>query len=319
MDKKLNLYAPCANSWDKMEAAGQNRFCRQCNKEVVDFTSMTDEQVISYFKQHTNVCGRILPSQLGINLTEKKPNRSLPYLTKRVAALLLAFLTFKGVSAKTNKKKADTVQLSTGEKRAVEDSTKIIVSVNANHGIPISGAEIFFNNIRIGVTDSSGILRFSPVVIDLNKSYTIAVSHPDYDYTAQSYHSAMGSTSYHIILSSKAYQSFLMGAIHPDDLLPVDLSNLKYDYRKPGMTDEQKVLLGTLGTILRNRPDILLEISGCAKGTKNLSRLKEFQKKIKDFLIDKEGIQEDRFKITIADYLPGKDGIIEFSSFIGDY
>ncbi len=319
MDKTLNLYAPCANSWDKMEALGKNRFCLQCNKEVVDFTSMTDEQLISYFRQHTNVCGRILPSQLGIDLSEKRPNRSLPYLTKRVAAVLLAFLTFKGTSAKTSKKKPDTVQLSVEEKQAVQDTAKILVSVKAGQNLPISGAEIFFNNVRIGITDSSGILSFSPELKDLNKFYTISVSHPDYDNTAQSYHSAMGSTSYNITLSSKAYRSFIMGAIYPD-YLQLDLSNLKYDYRKKGMTDEHKAIIDTLGTILRNHPEISLEISGYAKDAKSLSKLKESQKKIKDLLIYKQGISDDRFKITIADYKPGKDGIIEFTSFMGgDY
>jgi hypothetical protein len=48
-----------------MDRGEQGRFCQQCQKTVVDFTGMTDAEVLEYFSAGSSVCGRFLPWQLG--------------------------------------------------------------------------------------------------------------------------------------------------------------------------------------------------------------------------------------------------------------
>ena len=63
---QLSIPEPCHENWQQMTLTTQGRFCNACAKEVVDFSMMTDMQVLNYFTTGTNekVCGRALPEQL---------------------------------------------------------------------------------------------------------------------------------------------------------------------------------------------------------------------------------------------------------------
>ena len=70
---QLSIPEPCHENWQKMTSTNQGRFCNACAKEVVDFSMMTDIQVLNYFSNltHEKVCGRALPEQL--NRTISRP------------------------------------------------------------------------------------------------------------------------------------------------------------------------------------------------------------------------------------------------------
>ena len=68
MTKKLNISIakPCSENWDKMTACENGRFCGKCEKEVIDFTKMTTDQVIDSLmkKSGQNICGVLRRDQL---------------------------------------------------------------------------------------------------------------------------------------------------------------------------------------------------------------------------------------------------------------
>ena len=68
---QLSIPKPCHENWQNMTATEQGRFCNACAKEVIDFSMMTDSEVLNYFTTITNnnVCGRVLPSQLNRPIT----------------------------------------------------------------------------------------------------------------------------------------------------------------------------------------------------------------------------------------------------------
>lgn len=68
----LNIPQPCHENWDKMTPSQQGRFCSACAKEVVDFTTMSDTEVLHYFldKKNEKVCGRMYPDQLNRSITK---------------------------------------------------------------------------------------------------------------------------------------------------------------------------------------------------------------------------------------------------------
>jgi hypothetical protein len=72
---QLSIPTPCHQNWDKMTPTEQGRFCNACAKQVVDFTTMSDGEVLNYFitKKDENVCGRTLPNQLNRILEAPKP------------------------------------------------------------------------------------------------------------------------------------------------------------------------------------------------------------------------------------------------------
>lgn len=63
---QLAIPEPCHENWQQMTPTEQGRFCNSCAKEVIDFSMMTDTEVLNYFTKisQEKVCGRALPSQL---------------------------------------------------------------------------------------------------------------------------------------------------------------------------------------------------------------------------------------------------------------
>lgn len=82
---KVSIPKPCHEDWNDMTPENQGAFCKVCSKVVVDFSNMSDEEVIRYFenKKQEKTCGRFRVSQLSpyelkINLREVAAHRSFP-------------------------------------------------------------------------------------------------------------------------------------------------------------------------------------------------------------------------------------------------
>ena len=60
----LDIPSPCHEKWSEMTPAEQGRFCNQCAKNVIDFTKMSDRQIIQILETNQSVCGRFHPEQL---------------------------------------------------------------------------------------------------------------------------------------------------------------------------------------------------------------------------------------------------------------
>ncbi len=62
-----------------MDREERGRVCQECQKTVVDFTEMTDAEVLGYFTARGGeggVCGRFLPGQLGRDLAPRPIQRN---------------------------------------------------------------------------------------------------------------------------------------------------------------------------------------------------------------------------------------------------
>lgn len=82
---KISIPKPCQENWNDMTPENQGVFCKVCSKVVVDFSNMSDEEVIRYFenKKQEKTCGRfrlsqLSPYELKINLREVAAHRSFP-------------------------------------------------------------------------------------------------------------------------------------------------------------------------------------------------------------------------------------------------
>ncbi len=62
---QITIPTPCHENWNAMTTKEQGRHCVVCDKVVVDFSSMRDEEVLNYLKNHTGrICGRVKEEQL---------------------------------------------------------------------------------------------------------------------------------------------------------------------------------------------------------------------------------------------------------------
>jgi hypothetical protein len=96
--QKISIPDPCSESWDAMLVKDSGRFCNSCQKTVIDFTKMSDEDFVAYFRNNKEMpCGRVTRQQLLLDIPfRKKP--LLPFLKigKYVAVSMIAVASFEG-------------------------------------------------------------------------------------------------------------------------------------------------------------------------------------------------------------------------------
>lgn len=83
----VSIAEPCSVPLQNMTPGEGGRYCSSCEKQVVDFSNMTDRQFIAYFKKHGRGCGTFRPSQLNREMVNKPVLRWMP------AAILAGILT----------------------------------------------------------------------------------------------------------------------------------------------------------------------------------------------------------------------------------
>jgi hypothetical protein len=78
---QLHIPTPCHENWENMHPNEKGRHCAACQKTVVDFTLMSDAEVIHYFsKAAGSVCGRVGSDQLNRKLEVPRPPRKSPWV-----------------------------------------------------------------------------------------------------------------------------------------------------------------------------------------------------------------------------------------------
>ncbi len=147
----IRIPEPCHEDWAKMTATEKGKFCNVCTKEVIDFTSKTDEELVKILSENKNTCGRIKKSQLNREVKmERKSGQSLaPF-----AASMLLPLTLFSNNPKSDKNKLSEkpmVSLRIGRlSNANLDRMQILTNgtVNDFNGNPVKNVEIISNETQ---------------------------------------------------------------------------------------------------------------------------------------------------------------------------
>ncbi|WP_375558888.1 carboxypeptidase-like regulatory domain-containing protein [Bernardetia sp. OM2101] len=89
---KVNLPEPCHEDWNKMDSQERGRYCGSCQKLVIDFSVMSDTEIINYFKEYKgqNTCGHFKKTQIDRKLKKQETPRRKFFL-KELAAACFAF------------------------------------------------------------------------------------------------------------------------------------------------------------------------------------------------------------------------------------
>src|SRR5688500_5230736 len=101
MSKKIQLSIPkpCHENWDAMTPVEKGKFCGSCQKQVVDFSNMSDRQVAEFFKKPSigSVCGRFMTDQLEREI--EIPKKRIPWFKYFFQFALPAFLVYMNASS----------------------------------------------------------------------------------------------------------------------------------------------------------------------------------------------------------------------------
>lgn len=92
---QLNIPTPCHENWDKMTTVEKGKFCGSCQKQVIDFTAMSDRELALFFKKPStgSVCGRFMSDQLDRSI--EIPKKRVPWVKYFFQIALPAFFVSK--------------------------------------------------------------------------------------------------------------------------------------------------------------------------------------------------------------------------------
>ena len=165
----LSIPRPCAESWNNFTPTPEGGFCGSCQKTVVDFTRMSDRDILAYIEQkRAHTCGRFRTDQLK-TYTFPEPNSIRPGLTLLRAGILGLLLLFSSRPAGSTSiiPMMQTSEVTTPITDAgVVDATGrvdylIKGVVRDEAGQPMPGVSILRKGTTQGtVTDAEGRFRF---------------------------------------------------------------------------------------------------------------------------------------------------------------
>jgi hypothetical protein len=156
---QINIPESCHESWNEMLPNNQGRHCQSCQKTVVDFTDMTDAELINFFaKQKINTCGRFTGDQLQRDIL--LPRKKVNWMKYFFHFVIPAFLLSLKASAKSSFSKPYQTEIYPSKKLvqgdtivATNNSNKIIVGKVVDYkGEPLGAATIMIKGTNIGTT-----------------------------------------------------------------------------------------------------------------------------------------------------------------------
>jgi hypothetical protein len=104
--QSINITKPFHELWRQMLPVDGGRHCQSCCKTVIDFSAMTDKEIINYLGRQSNVCGRFEDGQLiRINQQlQEKPTLFIFFKSMGLAAAVLMAIPFVRANAQTKHK-----------------------------------------------------------------------------------------------------------------------------------------------------------------------------------------------------------------------
>ena len=98
----INIAKPCTQNWQQMTPDDAGRFCTHCSKTVVDFTTLSDAQIVEVLKSRRGeMCGRFETGQLNRDLSSKQLTL---HRSNRFKELIAALLLLLGIRETTTAK-----------------------------------------------------------------------------------------------------------------------------------------------------------------------------------------------------------------------
>ncbi|SRX76125.1 carboxypeptidase-like regulatory domain-containing protein [Aequorivita antarctica] len=144
----IRIPEPCHEDWAKMTATEKGKFCSVCTKEVFDFTSKTDEELVKFLTKNKNACGKLKNSQLNREVKlERKSGQSFAPIA---ASMLLPLTLFSNNPKSSTDSLSEKPMISMGIGRfSNTNNLRLHVFtqgiVKDENGNPLKNVEIFSN------------------------------------------------------------------------------------------------------------------------------------------------------------------------------
>ena len=186
----ISVENPCSEKFENFAKTEKGRFCTSCEKEVIDFTKMSQTELIDYLcKNPSSTCGRFKSRQIGNPLNAIGMETNSNILTKGIGAMAFSLLTLCTVSNITAQETATTygaqkTEINTAQNTYLTDSSfqesyTIKGTVVDEDNLPLAGVNVVLKGIAEGIiTDLDGKFEFPK---DLTVGDVLVFSYLGYD------------------------------------------------------------------------------------------------------------------------------------------
>ena len=216
---RLHVPVPCHESWNNMSVESEGRFCSSCQKTVIDFTAMSDQEIIQYFKNAKgNTCGRFLEDQLGkrYTLDSKRRLNWFKYLIQVLIPTVL--ITTKSYSQGEVKAKPlicsspikpdEKAPIRLGGVSSIQPVNAIYGRVTNKEGQSLEGASVFIKGAGYGMAaDKNGVF-----VLSAKKKFplTITISYVGYEQKEITVDEKTAQSSLNIVLNESTLEEVVV-------------------------------------------------------------------------------------------------------------
>ena len=212
---QLSIQNPCSENWNSFTSTGSGAFCSSCKTNVVDFTKMSDSEVIAFLKEakgHT--CGRLRTDQMKTYTLAQphsfsiRPSRTL---------LRIGLISFMFVMADNlvfaQRREPDQKEVAPTQKTPATKNAKQIVRgtvYEPDTNVPLPGANVLLVGTTLGTTtDENGKFEFPWELKNGDQLVFSFIGYDPYTYTVNNVTAPI-----EIRLTT---EYMLMGAIAVDD------------------------------------------------------------------------------------------------------
>lgn len=174
----ISVKKPCSENFDTFSITEKGGFCSSCTKEVIDFTTMTDSELIAHLSDgNKNTCGRFKKSQLKSYVPMKSYTSNNNLVSRGIAVMGFSLLSLCAVSnaqaqeVASNDQPIKTEVSSTPEtmvmgRIAVQKHT-VKGTVLDEQDLPLAGVNVILKGTTEGVvTDFNGKFEFPTPIED---------------------------------------------------------------------------------------------------------------------------------------------------------
>ncbi len=158
----ISIKSPCQEDFDKFSPTKNGGFCNACSKEVIDFTNMSSQEILHYFKQNQSqkTCGRFKNHQLNV-LYSEPPQVKKYSLFHGFGMLLLSLFLPQHLMAQKNTPKIE-IRSIKEKSKTLHNPNRFTVSGNVKDesGV-LPGATVLLKGTTLGTeTDFDGNFEF---------------------------------------------------------------------------------------------------------------------------------------------------------------
>lgn len=184
----LTIENPCNEDWSKMTPTQQGKFCCACERDLVDFSILSDTEVFKVIEANEgNICGRFHKTQMNRDFRQVEERESPKYL--KYAASLLLTLAVGNTQAQSSSTSPVHIEAADSTQQPVEPAEKIIppytisgrvYDAASTNPIPFSLVKIKGHSVGTQ-TDFEGNFTLEIPKPLRNETLTLEVSHVTFE------------------------------------------------------------------------------------------------------------------------------------------